>query len=92
MTIHGPRPVTPPLPGAGGAIAPRPAGARVSPPTPGPAAPPDGADPLLWSVLTTDERSFFTARAVAGPLTYGPAEGPGVTADAPRGQRVDVRV
>lgn len=34
-------------------------------------APPD-IDPALWSVLTADERRFFSRLQTAGPLTYGP--------------------
>lgn len=62
-----------------------------------PAEAPDGTDPELWQVLTTEERAFFARMNAMGPLTYGrvtpaPAashnagEGP-----LPRGGRIDVR-
>jgi hypothetical protein len=52
--------------------------------------PPAGADPKLWSMLTTDEQQFFHQIAALGPLTYGARPGQG-SPDAPVGQRVDVR-
>ena len=53
---------------------------------------PAGTDPTLWSVLTTEERSFFAKTAAMGPLTYGRIKA--VTNSAPpaaRGVRLDVR-
>jgi hypothetical protein len=47
---------------------------------------------MLWSVLTTDERTFFAKTAALGPLTYGRLKA--ATAPAPpaaRGVRLDVR-
>lgn len=78
-------------------IAPQPAlksQASIAAPTPAvPAEAPSGTDPELWSVLTTEERTFFAKTASMGPLTYGrikaaiaPAAPP-----APRGVRLDVR-
>ena len=52
---------------------------------------PAGSDPALWAVLTSDERTFFARQAALGPLSYGPRS-TGPVADAPLGQRIDVRV
>lgn len=57
-----------------------------------PAEAPAGTDPALWSVLTTEERTFFAKTAAMGPLTYGRIKA--VTHAAPpvaRGVRLDVR-
>ena len=51
---------------------------------------PAGSDPALWAVLTSEERSFFARQAALGPLSYGPRSTAPV-ADAPLGQRIDVR-
>src|SRR5262249_58215993 len=51
---------------------------------------PPGSDPLLWSILTTEERAFFTRQAALGPIHYGPRSTPPVS-DAPLGGRIDVR-
>lgn len=52
---------------------------------------PEGVDPMLWNVLTTEERVFFSKFRSLGPLTYAPAAAP--RADAlPRGGRIDVTV
>jgi hypothetical protein len=58
-----------------------------------PAEPPAGTDPELWSVLTTEERSFFAKSSALGPLTYGryKAELQPPTPPAARGIRLDVR-
>ena len=32
--------------------------------------PPEGTDPKLWSILTSEERSFFARAGAQGPLTY----------------------
>jgi hypothetical protein len=57
-----------------------------------PLDPPTGTDPALWSVLTSEERSFFARARSMGPLTYGPgssgADLPGVSL----GGRIDVRI
>jgi hypothetical protein len=60
-----------------------------------PAEAPPGTDPALWSVLTTEERTYFAKAATAGPLTYGRVAA-GMTAQnqaapAVRGGRLDVR-
>jgi hypothetical protein len=51
---------------------------------------PAGSDPALWAVLTSDERAFFVRQAALGPLSYGPRSA-APAADAPLGQRIDVR-
>ncbi|MEP6781224.1 MAG: hypothetical protein ABJC26_15110 [Gemmatimonadaceae bacterium] len=57
-----------------------------------PAEAPNGTDPALWSVLTTDERNFFAKTASLGPLTYGRIKTSTVpTAPSVRGGRLDVR-
>ena len=64
---------------------------------------PEGTDPALWSILTHEERSYFSRIALDGPLTYskvmtrGRTEGvTGASAargGAPiaRGGRIDIR-
>lgn len=56
---------------------------------------PEGTDPALWSVLTSDERAFFSRVITSGPLTYSkmaaantnrPAAMPSI-----RGGRIDFR-
>jgi hypothetical protein len=57
-----------------------------------PAEAPAGTDPTLWSVLTNEERNFFSKTAALGPLTYGRIKA--ATMPAPpsvRGGRLDVR-
>ncbi len=55
-------------PAAGNARAANPLGAaQASLPTEAPA----GTDPELWSVLTSEERTFFAKSSASGPLTYG---------------------
>ncbi len=60
-----------------------------------PAAPvPAGSDPVLRSVLTAEETDFFARQAALGPITYGPTKSRvavPMQADAPLGQRIDVR-
>ena len=56
----------------------------------GPLQAPQGTDPALWAVLTTDEQQFFHEMAALGPLTYGNAPGRSAS-EAPVGQRVDIR-
>lgn len=53
---------------------------------------PPGTDPKLWSVLTSEERSFFAKAQTMGPLTYNRATGNGAEAAMQRGSRIDVRV
>lgn len=45
----------------------------------------------LWDVLTEEEREFFAQQVDLGPLTYGPNSTKPNRADAPIGQRIDVR-
>ena len=57
-----------------------------------PAEAPPGTDPMLWSVLTTDERNFFAKSASLGPLTYSRVKAAGnPTPPSARGVRLDVR-
>ncbi len=53
---------------------------------------PAGTDPQLWSVLTSEERSFFAKIGAMGPLTYGHVLSSART-DTPimRGGRLDVK-
>ena len=51
---------------------------------------PAGTDPVLWSVLTSEERSFFARARSMGQLTYGP--GTRSHGGLPTGGRIDVRV
>jgi len=52
---------------------------------------PAGTDPMLWSVLTSEERSFFARAHSMGQVTYGPGTRT-ARAGLPLGGRVDVRV
>ncbi len=45
----------------------------------------------LWSVLTDEERAFFLNTTALGSLGYGPTGAVTREADAPIGQRLDVR-
>jgi hypothetical protein len=56
------------------------------------AAAPPGADPALWSILTSEERAFFSRSGTDGPATYGAAHRAGPSPAASLGQRIDVRV
>lgn len=62
-----------------------------------PAEAPAGTDPALWSVLTSEERTYFAKAAAMGPLTYGRvaagvnAMASNAPAAAVRGARLDVR-
>ena len=51
---------------------------------------PAGSDPVLWSILTSEERAFFARQAALGPIHYGPRSTPPAS-DAPLGGRIDVR-
>lgn len=55
------------------------------------ADPPAGTDPMLWSVLTGEERAFFARARALGSVTYGPGS-LAASGGIPRGGRVDVRV
>lgn len=59
-----------------------------------PPAMPRGADPQLWSVLTSEEKGYFAKQAALGPLTYGPSarlnDAAPAALQAPRGLRLDV--
>lgn len=52
----------------------------------------DAAPNTLWSVLTDEERAYFSSAAALGPVSYG-ANGQAADAaqGAPLGQRFDVR-
>jgi hypothetical protein len=65
---------------------------RVPPPSPpSTVRGPGPGEPSLWSVLTPEEREFFSPQAIAGPLTYRPG-GPNLPDPAaPTGRRLDVR-
>ena len=52
---------------------------------------PPGADPELWSVLTSEEKQFFEKAQSLGPVTYGPGQSSSDPA-MPRGSRLDLRV
>jgi hypothetical protein len=58
-----------------------------------PAEPPEGTDPALWSVLSSEERAYFAKAGAMGPLTYGKAlrEMNGSQLPAFRGGRLDVK-
>ena len=57
-----------------------------------PADAPQGTDPQLWSVLTSDERTFFARARAMGPLTYGPGSGANSFAGPASGGRLDIRI
>ena len=59
-----------------------------------PVEPPAGTDPALWSILSSDERSFFAKAGAMGPLTYGRAFEDQRVSQLPasRGGRLDVKV
>jgi hypothetical protein len=72
--------------------APAPRPAITAAPSTVPAEAPPGTDPALWSVLTTEERTFFARTASLGPLTYGKIKSATLPAPpAVRGGRLDVR-
>jgi len=54
--------------------------------------PPPGVDAELWSVLTSEEREFFSVSAEMGPVTYGREQAARHETSLPRGRRLDVRV
>jgi hypothetical protein len=53
---------------------------------------PGGTDPALWSVLTSEERSFFARARSMGPLTYGPGSAADAAPGVRLGGRIDVKV
>jgi hypothetical protein len=59
-----------------------------------PVDPPPGTDPALWSILSSEERSFFAKAGAMGPLTYGRAFSEMKSAQPPaaRGGRLDVKI
>ena len=57
-----------------------------------PAAPPQGTDPELWSVLTGEERAFFAKVGNLGPLTYGRVMQAQNAPPSIRGGRLDIKV
>jgi hypothetical protein len=71
---------------------PRPAVAPRTQRTAEPAAAPPGADPALWSILTSEERAFFARGGTDGPATYGAAHRADPSPVASLGQRIDVRI
>lgn len=58
-----------------------------------PAEAPAGTDPALWSILSSDERSFFAKSQAMGPLTYGRKMAARMEPAMPavRGGRLDIR-
>jgi len=56
------------------------------------AAAPPGADPALWSILTSEERAFFARSGMDSPATYGAAHRADPSPVALLGRRIDVRV
>lgn len=55
---------------------------------------PEGTDPALWSVLTGEERAFFSRVVTSGPLTYSRMAAATTKAAAMpsiRGGRIDFR-
>jgi len=53
---------------------------------------PPGIDPDLWSVLTTEERAYYSRAQALGPLTYGRDEIIEATESVGLGGRIDLRV
>ena len=53
---------------------------------------PEGTDPALWSVLTSEERSYFAKANSIGLLTYSPRRSANAGAATIRGGRIDVKV
>lgn len=76
------------------AATPKPAAAAATPAAVTAQAP-QGTDPELWSVLTSDERAFFSRVVTSGPLTYSKMAA--AAANRPtampsiRGGRIDIR-
>ena len=94
MTINGPAPIFPQINHGIDRATPPPVTPATPPthaPEAGPGAP-DGVNPELWSVLTSDERAFLVQELDIGDLTYGRSRAHSTRPDAPRGQRIDVRV
>ncbi|HUX32315.1 MAG TPA: hypothetical protein VMV51_00475 [Gemmatimonadaceae bacterium] len=58
-----------------------------------PADAPEGTDPELWKILTSEERQHFATAGARGPLTYGylgRSQSPSQPAVS-RGARLDLR-
>ena len=53
---------------------------------------PGGTDPVLWGVLTSEERSFFARARSMGPLTYGPGMSNDSAPGVRLGGRIDLKV
>lgn len=87
---YGLPPVARPAAKPAGAAAPAVEIGRLSEPARPAEEVPAGSDPALWAVLTSEERAFFTRQATLGALSYGPRRA-APAADAPLGQRIDVR-
>jgi len=66
--------------------------AAASPKDVVPTEAPQGTDPALWSVLTSEERSFFARARAMGPLTYGRGAPSDQVPGVRLGGRIDVRV
>jgi hypothetical protein len=76
---------------------PVPVQATITPGAPREAAPvvaPPGTDPALWSVLSEQERAFFSRVGAMGPLTYGRVLTGEITPPTTtlRGGRLDIKV
>jgi hypothetical protein len=85
------RPILPPL-HLPEPAAPRPAahaGGTTAAAAPAPATAQDSA--TLWDVLTPEEREFFQQLHTLGALNYAPGKPASTPANAPLGQRIDVR-
>jgi hypothetical protein len=89
MTVHGIGPIIPPRTLAVHQPASTPVRSAEPQAPATEVARPNGVNAELWSVLTAEERSFFSQLTSLGSLTYGPRPSPGVS--APVGQRIDVR-
>jgi hypothetical protein len=86
MQVNGPASPISRVPLPASARAPR-AGAA-----PDPAAATTGpAEPSFADLLTAEERAFFEQQEALGALSYRPGSAPVRPANAPLGQRIDVR-
>ncbi len=59
-----------------------------------PDTPPPGTDPVLWNVLSAEERVWFARVGAMGPLTYGRVLNGQAAPPTPdvRGGRLDLKV
>ncbi len=66
----------------------------AAPAVAGSITPPEGTDPKLWSILTSEERAYFAKSAAQGPVTYARVmlgtQDPSL-APSMRGLRLDIR-